>query len=315
MTIHFFTGCSFTVLELFLMFYLYAFLGWCCEVAFAAMKSGQFVNRGFLNSPICPIYGFGVTLVIILLYPFSNSLLLLLVGSIVITSLLEFLTGWILEQLFHTKWWDYSNEPFNLHGYICLRFSVLWGLACLGITQIFHPLLMRFIHLIPDVLGTGICICLTILTIVDLIATISAIRGLQKRLRGITTLAEDIHDVSDFIGKDIYDTVNTIMVNTEDERMRLESYMNLRADNLKEEKELAQIHRQQEQLLLSELLGDTIAAYSENMEEKRQKLQNKLHQSRPQQTRILRAFPNMQPKQDGHALETLRAALKKQKHD
>ena len=81
------------------MFFFYAFLGWCAEVAYAAVRRGKFVNRGFLNGPVCPIYGFGLVTVILLLSPLSEKLVLLFLGSVVLTSTLEFLTGWVLETL------------------------------------------------------------------------------------------------------------------------------------------------------------------------------------------------------------------------
>ena len=94
------------------IFLIYGFLGWCTEVIFAGVNSGKFVNRGFLNGPICPIYGFGVLTAAKLLQPFDENLLLLFIGSVLITTLLEYLTGFLLEKLFHQKWWDYSALPF-----------------------------------------------------------------------------------------------------------------------------------------------------------------------------------------------------------
>ena len=116
------------------IFFIYAFLGWCTEVSYAALVSGRFVNRGFLNGPVCPIYGLGVVLVMACLEPFRDNLLLLFVCSVLLTSLLEWITGFVLEKLFHQRWWDYSNEPFNLGGYVCLRFSIAWGLACVFVS-------------------------------------------------------------------------------------------------------------------------------------------------------------------------------------
>ena len=101
------------------IFFIYAFLGWCTEVSYAALVTGTFVNRGFLNGPVCPIYGFGVVIVLTCLTPLAGSLPLLFLGSVVLTSALEWLTGFALEKLFHQRWWDYSDEPFNLSGYIC----------------------------------------------------------------------------------------------------------------------------------------------------------------------------------------------------
>ena len=110
-------------------FFLFAFLGWCSEVVFAAIRQRRFVNRGFLNGPLCPIYGIGVVAIDFLLRPFQGNLPVLLVGGMLLGSALEYLAGFFLEKLFHQKWWDYSDQPHNLHGYICLKFSILWGVA------------------------------------------------------------------------------------------------------------------------------------------------------------------------------------------
>ena len=95
-----------TIYEVLWIFIIYAFIGWCVEVSYAALDRGIFVNRGFLNGPYCPVYGIGVLIVIIVLTPLKNNLLLLYFGSLLLTTILEFLTGLILEKVFHNKWWD-----------------------------------------------------------------------------------------------------------------------------------------------------------------------------------------------------------------
>ena len=77
---------------LILYFFTYGFLGWCAEVAYAAVKEKRFVNRGFLNGPICPVYGVGVSAVLLLLEPFENNLVILYVASVIIVTLIEGLT-------------------------------------------------------------------------------------------------------------------------------------------------------------------------------------------------------------------------------
>ena len=136
-----------------MFFLIYSFLGWSAEVIFFTVTRGRFVNRGFLNGPVCPIYGFGVILVVFCLTPLKDNLLLLFFGSVFLTSALEFLTGLVLELLFHEKWWDYSKEPFNIKGYICVRMSLLWGFACLLIVHVFHPLVEKFVNWIPLPVG------------------------------------------------------------------------------------------------------------------------------------------------------------------
>ena len=134
-------------------FFLYAFFGWCCEVCFAAAKDGIFVNRGFLNGPVCPIYGVGVSVVVLCLTPVRENILFLFIGSVLLTSALEWATGFVLERVFHQKWWDYSDMPGNLNGYVCPLFSLLWGLACLLVMRVFHPMVAKLVGWIPHTLG------------------------------------------------------------------------------------------------------------------------------------------------------------------
>ena len=129
-----------------LLFFIYAFLGWCTEVAFAACKNGRFVNRGFLNGPVCPIYGFGMVGVAVLLEPLKDNLLLLYLGSAVITTVIEYITGLLLERIFHAKWWDYSNMPLNIGGYVCLLFSLIWGAMCVAIVKFVHPVIAGMVE-------------------------------------------------------------------------------------------------------------------------------------------------------------------------
>ena len=189
------------------IFFIYAFLGWCTEVSYAATKSGKFVNRGFLNGPWCPIYGFGVVIVLAFLEPLRNNLLLLFFGSVVLTSALEWLTGFVLEKLFSQRWWDYSNEPFNLTGYICLRFSLAWGFACVFVVKLLHPTVLLLIRLIPRPVGLVLLALLGATMAVDLAATVSAIAKLNRRLALIDDLAGRIREASNDFGEDLADRV------------------------------------------------------------------------------------------------------------
>ena len=167
---------------LFQCFFIYAFLGWCTEVAFAAFKERRFVNRGFLNGPICPVYGFGVVAVIHFLTPLRSNLLLLYLGSAILVTAIEWLTGFILEKVFHNKWWDYSNMPLNLNGYVCLLFSLIWGVFCVFIVDVFHPLIDTLLSHIPFLVGIILVCILVIAGLADLYVTASGILKLNKRL-------------------------------------------------------------------------------------------------------------------------------------
>ncbi|WP_428768256.1 putative ABC transporter permease [Treponema sp. HNW] len=128
-----------TFSDLFLLFVVYSTIGWICEVIYCSFFERRFINRGFLHGPWCPVYGFGGLLVIGLLTPFKNNIFILYPAALIITGALEYLTGWILESLFHTKWWDYSQRRFNIKGRVCL-WNLLLFAAGGSIAVIFvHP--------------------------------------------------------------------------------------------------------------------------------------------------------------------------------
>lgn len=189
------------------IFFIYAFLGWCTEVSYAALVTGKFVNRGFLNGPVCPVYGFGVVIVLSCLAPLADNLLLLFLGSVVLTSALEWFTGFVLEKLFHQRWWDYSDQPFNLSGYICLRFSIAWGFACMFVVKLLHPTVLLLIRLIPRPLGVVLLVLLGAVMAVDLTATVSAIVKLNRRLAQIDELAAKIKEASNEFGENLAERV------------------------------------------------------------------------------------------------------------
>lgn len=195
-------------------FIVYAFLGWCIEVIFQAVTQGKFINRGFLNGPVCPIYGFGMIILLYFLSPLTDNLILLFVSSILLTSTLEFITGFVLEKLFRKKWWDYTEMPFNIKGYICLSFSIMWGLAAVFIINIIHPFIFKFTSVFDNKFGNILLALLVIYFIIDFIMTLLGIIKINKRFRLLQEMAERLRVYSDYIGEDIYKKVHTIMKTT-----------------------------------------------------------------------------------------------------
>lgn len=222
------------------LFFIYAFLGWCTEVVYAGVNQGVFVNRGFLNGSLCPIYGFGVLTVLICLLPLRENLLILYAGSVLLTSLLELITGFLMEKLFHQRWWDYSDEPFNIGGYICLKFSLLWGLACVLIVDVIHPLIMRLLTFIPDQLSAPFLVLFTGAFIVDMVVSVATVAKLNQRLQQIDEVAHALRRVSDAIGTVAAD--GSIAVSDANEKLRTE----LKA---KREELITLMHTEQKRLL------------------------------------------------------------------
>lgn len=281
---------------------IYGFLGWCGEVAFAAVKHGKFVNRGFLNGPICPIYGFGVLIVTVVLNPIANNIPLLFVGSVVFTSLLEFITGFILEQLFHEKWWDYSNVRFNIKGYICLRFSLLWGVAATLIVLFLHPSVMWLVGKIPFTLGIVLLCVLSAAFIADLVFTLIGILGLPKRMRAITEVELALRKLSDDIGEGVANTVfaaQSAKKTVEDKSGELKTAI---SDKNAEFRATVQ-HKNAE-------LAESLADKRRRLDELKAKYA-KLTRSHFQHRRIMNAFPNLQNGRFKSALEKIRERREK----
>ena len=205
-----------------LYFFVYGFLGWCTEVIFAAFKQHRFVNRGFLNGPICPIYGVGVTLVIACLEAFQSNLLLLYISSVILVTVLEGVTGWAMDKLFHNKWWDYSKLPFNIGGYVCLLFSLIWGVACVFIVYFVHPLIQQVLSLIPHTAGIALIAILGIALLSDMIVTTSAIVKFNQYLELLKHITDELHAISNQIGAELYQNVMHVLDMQESSRQKLD---------------------------------------------------------------------------------------------
>ena len=205
-----------------LYFFVYGFLGWCTEVIFAAFKQHRFVNRGFLNGPICPIYGVGVTLVIACLEAFQSNLLLLYISSVILVTVLEGVTGWAMDKLFHNKWWDYSKLPFNIGGYVCLLFSLIWGVACVFIVYFVHPLIHPVLSLIPHTAGIALIAILGIALLSDIIVTTSAIVKFNQYLERLKHITDELHAISNQIGSELYQNVMHVLDMQESSRQKLD---------------------------------------------------------------------------------------------
>ena len=191
------TVCGFSLYQVFAYFLIYSCLGWCLEVIYAAVTTGQLINRGFLNGPVCPIYGFGMVIVLFALTPLSHSLLLLYLGGVILPSALELVGGWALYKLYHTRWWDYSDDPFNIGGYICLEFSLLWGVGTLIVMKLVHPIIADAVALIPPLVGLILMFLLYAIYAADTIATAFAASDLARDLDALEKVADSMHAVSD----------------------------------------------------------------------------------------------------------------------
>ena len=192
-------------------FLIYSLLGWCVEVAYAAVNVGKFIDRGFLYGPWCPIYGFGAVGVIWLLSPVRDQLLLLFAGSVLLTTTIEFIGGFALEKLFHMRWWDYTAQPFNIGGYICPKFSLLWGMACVIVVDGLHPWVERFVRWIAHTPGLVIVMIWGTVLLIDFIVTLTDVLRIRARITALRRLTGELQKLSGSMGAHISGSVLDVM--------------------------------------------------------------------------------------------------------
>ena len=149
-----------TWLCLFWLFFFYSFIGWCIEVCAAAVQHRKFVNRGFVAGPLCPIYGFGAILFEIFPPELTEDPFFMFLGGFVLASLLEYSTGMFFEKVYKKKLWDYSRFRYNVGGYICLPFSLLWGILSVVTVMFADPLLCGLFDRIPHLLSVALLLVL-----------------------------------------------------------------------------------------------------------------------------------------------------------
>lgn len=276
-------------------FFIYGVLGWCVEVAYAAVKQGEFVNRGFLNGPICPIYGVGVVSVIYCLGEVKGNLVVLYAASVVLVTVIEGITGFVMDRLFHHKWWDYTDQPLNIGGYVCLVFSLIWGVFCVFIMKIFQPVVKGVVIHIPFIIGLIVLIVCAIAMSADLYVTASAVLKLNKKLEAMDKIAAELHELSDRMGENIYENVK--------EGMEKEEKLKEKAQYAKEAgRELKAEYDAELRIRREELL-----AKKEELHARYEKL---LKEKGVVGERLLQAFPGMESRKYKAALQELKKSIR-----
>lgn len=270
-------------------FFIYAVLGWCVEVAFAAVNTRQLVNRGFLNGPACPIYGFGMVGLLAVLGPWQNNVVAVFVVAAVLATLVELVAGYALYKLFHTRWWDYTKFRGNLGGFICPRFSLLWGLGGVLVIRLVHPPVAAAVQAIPPLALAVTDGVLAVGFAVDVGISFAQAAGLERRLKRLKDFSAALRLLSDAMTDKIGTGAMTV-------------------DTLLDEQKL--------QLMLAAMEGrENTAALRQQLLEMadraravRAEVERLARQEHFGEGRLLRAFPHMQAPRYDEVLTRLRTA-------
>ena len=179
----------------FLIFILFSFIGWCSEEIYVGVIiEHRLVNRGFLHGPLCPVYGFG-GVVILMLPPFLyNTWVPLLLASMVLCTVVEYFVSWLMEKLFHTRWWDYSHYKIQLNGRVCLLNSVLFGFLGLGVIRFVYPYIIKLLDWMGGFVQQVTAECLAVILMADMFLTVRKLVDFTRTMEKMKAFTESLKD-------------------------------------------------------------------------------------------------------------------------
>lgn len=175
-----------------LLFFFYSFCGWIWECCYVSATQRRWVNRGFLEGPVLPIYGFGAIMILLATIPVAESMWLIYICGTAAATLLEYVTGAAMERLFKVRYWDYSNQKFQINGYICLSSSIAWGFFSILLVRVVHPPIDRLLNDVPGFLVEPLALLLTAVFTVDTVRSAQAALDLRDVLSKLEEENEEL---------------------------------------------------------------------------------------------------------------------------
>ena len=338
-----------TFYQIVFLFFAYSFLGWVGEVLFTAVVHRKYQDRGVLSGPLCLLYGVGGLVITFALGDIREGWFFLLVFSAVYATVIEWIGGHILEYTTHTRWWDYSDRPFNIGGYICLEFSLLWGVGALLMVKAVHPAIAALVDIVPPLVGFILMCLLYAVYAADVVATGISASDLARELDALEKVADSMHAVSDAMTEILGTTAMDMDQKMDESRLQLKlaaaeardnynklspreaaSTMRARADEAMEAaRRASQTARlnaaeaakavklaaqgkaeQTTSLLQLEQLKDELAARAQVMQARTRRSTHLLGKGR-----MLRAYPKLKHGQNNRSLNSLLEQLEKEYPD
>lgn len=181
---------GFNFFDYVLTFFILSIIGWVGESLYCSLAKGKFVNRGFLTGPMCPIYGTGAVVFMVALTPFSEKWYLVLLIGMILADTVEYITSFLMEKLFHARWWDYSNKFLNINGRICFRHTCYWGLTSLVYIYLFQPFYLSIYLRVPEKIRYIVLGVIFFLFILDLINAVKNAIDVRKFMNKLHALSE-----------------------------------------------------------------------------------------------------------------------------
>ncbi|MDD6236126.1 MAG: putative ABC transporter permease [Clostridiales bacterium] len=312
-----------------LFFMFYCFCGWIWESCYVSVLERRWVNRGFLRGPLLPIYGSGALVILIATIRVKTNLWLVFLLGMIAATVLEYITGVVMEKLFKVRYWDYSKQKLNLNGYICLTSSLAWGGFSVLLVRFVHPPIEWLILKIPQGIAEIIAIALVVLFTIDAVQSIRAALDLREMLtklteenEGLRRLAKRAEIIAAFGEEDLHKfrerlewnkvfrtTVNkeeSVLRKTKRKERRTASFTARAAAKLKALQELSETFKNALSDHISEERRTEITEALEKIRTYEARIRTRTEKAYHHAMRILRNNPSASAKDDSEAMEDLR---------
>lgn len=278
-----------------LFFYIYCFLGWVFESSYVSLKKRHFVNRGFLLLPLLPLYGTGAVMMLWLSLPVKDSLILVYLAGVLGATVLEYVTGWGMEQLFKVKYWDYSDQRFNFHGYVCLSSSIAWGFLTILLTEVIHRPIEHYVLGLPASVALACTFSISLLFVMDSVHSIKTALDFAKVLDTMTRMRAELEEMQ------VQMALLKAEANDRMDEMREETAERLDAFKAEAEEAAGRLRE-----ALSDRFEDRLSDLSQKASEMRQRRRQLLHRIEDYRHSLLRRNPSATSRRFEQALKELR---------
>ena len=263
-----------------LLFFTYAILGWIMEVILSIIQRKKLINRGFLIGPYCPIYGIGVILTTILLAKYKEDRIITFIMSILICGTLEYFTSYLMEKIFHARWWDYSNKKMNINGRICLETLIPFGILAYVIIYFANPLILGVIELIPEQIILIVAIMLSVIIAIDGIISFKLILNLSKISKLKVNVKDNTEEISKKVKKIIQDKLKLHRRIIKafpyaENSIKFKEWITEQQEKIKERQEKIKKGIKETQAKIQEDIKETQTRIQEEIKERQNKIKNK----------------------------------------
>lgn len=291
---------EYTAVQWLFFFYFYSLFGWCFESTYVSLKERKLVNRGFLRGTFLPLYGSGAIMMLVVSKPFQDSLILTYLAGCVGATLLEYVTGVTMEALFKVRYWDYSDQPFNFQGQVCLSSTLAWGGLTILMTHVIHKPIEDFVLGIPRAILVPVTMVVTLVMVVDFTLSIKA----AMDLRDVLVRMEEAKKEMERIQKRI-DVL--IAVSKEDTMQYAEQRMDELTSRI--EARLADIKQNLSAADLSEEIREELQELREKFQLQRQNRHQLSHVRDYYRRKLIQGNPSMRSVKFREALEEIKDAI------